>query len=344
MEPILALSAAQNAALMNLLETVESNPYLDYPRFATDVNDLSRTQKIPGFFTEACQQILTDRTTGNQQAHVIANCPIDRSIPVLGNDDPVSDKYLNKKTFVGEAFLALFAVLTESPLLAYADRFKGDFFTDVIAITRFAQQQTGYAEGEVVYHNDRSAHAVRADYISLLGMRCPTEDLVYTGFVSGKSLLEFLDARDEEILRQDFFMTPFDVVSRERTPTLESSPSHPILSDTDTVRYVDTHTTVSVDAPVEAKDALLALKNALTRVPKIRHRMQAGDLLTFANQRALHNRERIEVTDPVRARTRWLLKTYAFANEATANKYGDFWVDGVVGVVGDTAPKLSIIR
>ncbi len=339
--PVFAFSATQKADLTSTLRRITTSPYRDYSTFHQAITSLAESTQIPDYLSGICQQIRNERATSDQLAHVLTNCPIDDEIPILGNDDPVQDKYLNKKTFIGEAFLALFANLTETPLLAYADRFRGDFFTDVIAITRFAQQQTGYAEGEVVYHNDRSAHSVRADYISLLGMRCPTEDLVFTGFVAGQSLLEYLEANDQEILREKFFLTPFDVVSRERTPTLTASPNHAILTDTNSIRYVDTHTTVAVDAPTRAKDALLALKNALTRVPKIRHRMQAGDLLTFANQRALHNRERIEVTDPEKARTRWLLKTYAFADQAAAAQYSEFWVDGVTGLVGDSIPNLS---
>ena len=59
------------------------------------------------------------------------------------------------------------------------------------------------------------------------------------------------------------------------------------------------------------------------------------DLFTFANQEGLHNREHIEINDPERARTRWLLKTYAFKDRAAADRFADRWLDGVPGRVGD---------
>ena len=37
---------------------------------------------------------------------------------------------------------------------------------------------TGYSDSELFFHNDRTAHPVRADYTSLLGLRCPDDDLI----------------------------------------------------------------------------------------------------------------------------------------------------------------------
>ncbi len=98
---------------------------------------------------------------------------------------------------------------------------------------------------------------------------------------------------------------------------------------------MDTLTTVAPDAPPEAKDALIALKNVLVRTPKARHRILDRDLFTFANQDGLHSREHIEINDPARARTRWLMKTYAFRDSEAADRYADRWMDGVPGRVGD---------
>jgi hypothetical protein len=334
-QPILTFTDRQQSHLVDLLELMTTNPYTNYQGFQTEITELVAGAGVPAFLVETCHRISEERRTGVAEAHVLRNCPVDREIPLLGNDDPAQDKQNLKKTFVAEAFLALFARLTATPLLAYAARFNGAFFTDVIAINRFAGQQTGYAEGEVVFHNDRTAHPVRADFITLLGMRCPEEELVYTGFVAGRALLAQLSPEDEQTLREPLFVTPFDVLSRERTPDLDRSQVHPILSGEFDIRYLDTHTTVAQRAPVRAKDALLALKNALVRADRHRHRLLAGDVLTFANQQGLHNRERIEITDPDRARTRWLLKTYAFRDQSTSDRHKNIWVDGVPGKVGD---------
>lgn len=315
------------------LGTVEVSPYKDYPTFRRQVAEVASTRGVPDAFRQACELIAAQRADGSVLAHVLRNCPIDTDVPVLNHDDPSSDKRARKITFVGEAFLELFAQATGTPLLAYAARFGGDFFTDVIAINRYRGKQTGYSDGEVVYHNDRTAHPVRGDYITLLGMRCPPEELIYTGFVPVRELVAQLDPLTQEQLLAPHFITPLDVVSQDAGTDLDAEPVHAILAEDGSIRYLDTHTTVAPGSPMVALEALVALKDALARAPKSRHRILAGDLLTFANMRGLHNREHIEIIDPARAFDRWLLKTYAFRDQATAESYADAWVDGLPGKV-----------
>jgi hypothetical protein len=335
LDALLALTDGEQAQLTERLMSIKGNPYEDYLEFRRMVSEMIAEGGIPDRLTRATEQIRTDRAEGTAEAHVLRNCPVDEDLPVIGNEDPSAEKKRQKTTFVGEAFLELLAQLTRTPLLSYAARFGGDFFIDVVAINKYLGQQTGYGGGEVVFHNDRTAHPVRADFITLLGMRCPPGDLVYTGFVSGRLLLAELSPQTQQVLRRPYFVTPFDVVSKDANGDLDSTPAHAILSETASLRYLDTHTTAAQDAPVEAKDALLALKNALARVPKQRHRMQKGDVLTFANQHGLHNREQIEISDPERALQRWLLKTYSFADQAAADVHRDTWIDGIPGKVGD---------
>lgn len=332
MEPTYALSDEERCALQVTLAAIEGNPYKDYLFFSRSVTKV--ITGVPDFMRGVCDQIQAERQEGESDIHVLRNCPIDAEVPELDLDDPLADKYKKKLTFVAEAFLELFAQLTGTPLLAYATRFNGDFFIDVIAHNRYRGQQTGYSDGELVYHNDRTPHRIRADFIYLLGMRCPP-DLVYTSFVGGRDLLAQLSPAEQRTLRLPYFVTPFDVFSRDNNNQLTSSGTHPILENDHSFRYLDTHTTAAPGAPVAAKDALIAIKNALTRAEKKRHRMQAGDLLTFANQDGLHSRERPEVTDEERARHRWLLKTYAFRDQARAQRFTADWVDGVAGRVGD---------
>ncbi|PRY36917.1 TauD/TfdA family dioxygenase [Umezawaea tangerina] len=335
MDALLVLTGTERSQLVEGFGSIKASPYDDYPAFSEHVRDLVVDDVVPDRLLRAAGRIRADRAEGVVEAHVLRNCPVDDDLPELGNEDPSAEKKKRKTTFVGEAFLELLAQITGTPLLAYANRFGGDFFIDVVAISRYLGKQTGYNGGEVVFHNDRTAHPVRADYITLLGMRCPTEDLVYTGFVPGTRLVAELSPEVRRVLREPHFATPFDVVSRDANADLGEEVAHPILSGRSSLRYLDTHTTTAAGAPVEAKDALLALKNALTRVPKDRHRMQRGDVLTFANQHGLHNREQIEITDPGRALGRWLLKTYAFADRESADAHADAWVDGVPGKVGD---------
>jgi L-asparagine oxygenase len=326
---------ADRDTLRELLGTVGASPYRDPIGFGEEVAELTGHGALPATLTEVTARIRADRESGAASAHALRNCPIDEHVPPLDQEDPLSDKYTKKTTFIGEAFLQLFGHLVGTPLLAYGSRFNGDFFTDVIAINRYRGKQTGYSGGELAFHNDRTAHPVRADYITLLGMRCPEGDITYTGFLSGRALLSQLSDKHQHILRQPYFYTPFDVVSRDNNGNLTVSENHPIFYGESSIRYVDTHTTVAPDAPPEAKDALIALKDSLVRTERVRHRIRTGDLFTFANSDGLHCREHIEINDPDRAWTRWLLKTYAFRDRATADQYAGQWLDGVAGRVGD---------
>ncbi|MFI6067040.1 TauD/TfdA family dioxygenase [Micromonospora sp. NPDC051227] len=335
MKPMHHLSAEDSAALHSALGEVKGDPYRDRATFSRSVAALIAGGQLPTAFGEACAAIRAERESGQSLAHVIRNCPVDSDLPTLDHDDPVSDKRARKKTFIGEALLELFAQLVKTPLLAYARRFNGDFYTDVVAINRYSGKQTGFSDGELVYHNDRTAHSVRADFITLLGMVCPDEDLVYTGFVDGRTILAHLSAAEQTALRQPWFVTPFDVLSKDNNKGLIVSETHSILENEYSLRYLDTHTTVAPQCPPEAKDALLAFKNALARAEKTRHRILTGDLFSFANQDGLHNREKIDVRSPERARGRWLLKTYAFRDRAGAACHSSRWVTGVEGLVDD---------
>ncbi|MFF6806851.1 TauD/TfdA family dioxygenase [Streptomyces sp. NPDC012616] len=335
MEPIHELSGPEREQLTAVLRSVAKNPYEDHEDFSRAVGDVIARGEVPAFFADVCARVHRDRATGASDAHVLRNCPLDDDIPLLDLDDPVADKHARKKTFVGEAFLELFAQLVKTPLLSYATRFNGDFFTDVVAINRYSGMQTGFSDSELVYHNDRTAHPVRADFISLLGMHCPEGEFIYTGFVDGRDLLAHLTDEEQRQLRTAQFVTPFDVFSRDNNKKLTFSEVHPILENHHSFRYLDTCTTAAPDAPESAKDALLALKDALVRADKTRHRIRTGDLFVFANQDGLHSRDRMEINDAARARQRWLLKTYAFRDEAAAERHADRWLDGVRGRVGD---------
>lgn len=338
MEPTYVLTEEERRDLHTALAEVRENPYQDYPAFSRAIAALAGS--VPDTLSTACARIRADREAGRSEVHVLRNCPIDDDVPVLDQDDPLADKYDKKKTFVAEGFLELYARLVGTPLLAYATRFNGDFFIDVIAHNRFRGQQTGFTDGELVFHNDRTAHRVRADYINLLGMRCP-DDLVYTTFVDGRSLLAQLSTEDQKVLRQPYFITPFDVFSKAGNDRLTNSGVHAILENDHSFRYLDTHTMAAPGGPVSAKDAIIALKNAIVRADKQRHRVRTADLFTFANQDGLHNREIPEVVDPERARGRWLLKTYAFRDAASARRFAGEWVGGVEGRVGDEHPHVS---
>ena len=173
------------------------------------------------------------------------------------------------------------------------------------------------------------------DYITLLGMRCPDDDLIYTGYIDGADIVNNLEPKHIAYLREPHFYTVFDVFSRDMNKQLSTSEKHPILSNLHSIRFLDTMTCVAEEAPLEARDAFIAFKSAMTRSQCKRHRILTGDLLTFANQDGLHNREKIDILNPESAAARWLLKTYAFKDSRTAESYEAYWANNRAGCVID---------
>ncbi|MBJ6387311.1 TauD/TfdA family dioxygenase [Enterobacter cloacae] len=335
MKPFYHFSDEENKELTRFFQQIVVNPYTDYQAFKLAVAEVCYFRGVPGFFVDICTAIKNERESGVSDIHVLRNCPRDIDLPELDPENPISDKYKKKKTFIGEVLLECFSLLTDTPLLAYGSRNNGDFFTDVIAIRKYSGQLTGFSDSELVYHNDRTAHAVRADFVTLLGLRSPDEELIFTGYIDGKAILAHLTDDQQAALRQPWYRTQFDVYSRETNRRQVSSPDHAILKNHHSIRYLDTLTHVAPEAPNEAKDALIAFMQAMTKADKQRHRILQGDLLTFANQDGLHNREKIEIKDKENAARRWLLKTYAFRDRQTAEKYQEHWHNGIFGRVED---------
>jgi hypothetical protein len=334
--PYHEFTEAERARLYTAGRDLDQNPYSDHAAFAAAVAELAADETVVGRLAEVCAGIRADRGAADGgAAHVLRNCPIDDDLPELDPADPVAGKYAGKKTFVGEAFLELVGQLCRTPRMAYGSRNSGDFFTDVVAIRRFSGMQTGFSDSELVYHNDRTAHWARADYISLLGLRCPPEDIVCTSFADGRRLLALLEPEYQKILREPLFVTSFDAYSRATNTGQQVSEPHPILEADYAFRYTDTGTRVAPGAPPQAKDALIAMKEAVVLAEKQRHVIRDGDLLLFANQTGLHSREKIEVSDTDSVYRRWLLKTYAFRDEAAADRLADRWLGGVRGLIDD---------
>jgi L-asparagine oxygenase len=335
MKPILVLGSADKAALTSLLAGLTTSPYQQYPVFHAEVAALAASDQVPEAFVRACEYIRDARSRNGELAYFIRNCPLDPAIPVFDQDDPVTDKYRQKTTFIGEAFLELFAQLTGTPLLAYETRNNGDFFHDVYAHNRYSGTQTQKTDGELYFHNDRTAHPVRADYLSLLGMRCHPGNRIYTGYVDGRRILDHLSAEQQALLRQPLYWTPFDEYSRDSNRLQVNSLPHVILEEVHCFRYYDTRTKPLPDAPVEARDAVIALKDAIVKASKVHVQIEEGDLLSFPNQAGLHNRDIIEVADSEQARLRWLLKTYSFRDVFYMRRFKSSFQSGIDGFVCD---------
>lgn len=334
MKPFYTFAEEQRLNLNKVFGSINVSPYADYDAFKRQVANKIEVGDVPDFLLNLCKRIRADRIQGNL-VHVLKNCPVDADIPDLNHEDPVSDKYRLKQTFVGEAFLEAFSKLLGTPLLSYATRNRGDFFTDVVAINRMRGKRTGFTDGDLIYHNDRTCHKVRADFITLLGLRCPPSDLVYTTYVDGKDILSYLSPAHIQALSEPWYFTEVDDLTREKNSAWDRSDAHAVILKDRTIRFQDTLTKPISSAPAIATEALLEFKDAITKSPKTRHRLENGDLLVFANQHGLHNRERIEVNDPQDTAKRWLLKTYTFKDAATADVHAPSWANGVYGCVSD---------
>lgn len=339
MKPTFEFSNEEKGELFGILREIKESPYLDYFRFQKSIRRLISEQNIPKFFIKVCDKIRAERHSKKSYSHLLRNVPLDEHIPMFDQDNPVHDKYEKKKSFVGEAFLELFAQLTDSPLLAYETRNNGDFFHDVYAHKKYSQTQTQKTDGELFFHNDRTAHPVRADYLSLLGMRCSESNRIYTGYLDGRTLLDHLTESQQNTLRKPLFITPYDEYSRDSNTQQVISDRHSILENEHSFRYYDTRTTYAPDAPAEAIDALLALKNAIVKADKKRVQILTGDLFSFANQDALHNRELIEVNDPEGALKRWLLKTYSFRDRDSLQRFNNYFTREQPGLVKEPAAR-----
>ncbi|HFF1840448.1 TauD/TfdA family dioxygenase [Bacillus cereus] len=331
-----------NELSLALSNVAAISPYVNYSKFKETMIRNVQDNVIPEFFVKLCERIREDRENG-KLVHVLKNCPVDTNLPELNHDDPINDKYRLKKTFLGEAFLGTFAYFLGNPLLTYASRNNGDFFTDVVSINRFRGKNTGFTDGDLIYHNDRTSHPVRADFVTLLGARCPKNDLVYTAYIDGKDIVSHLSPEQIQTLREEWFYTEVDDLTREKDKKWDKSTAHAILKD-GTICFQDTLTKPIPDAPREAVEALLAFKDGMTKSPKERHRLEDGDLLVFANQAGLHNRERIEVNNAEDTSKRWLLKTYSFKDSTVADKYTDYWKDGIYGCAMDRLEDKSLSK
>ncbi|WP_207005670.1 TauD/TfdA family dioxygenase [Trinickia mobilis] len=334
MKPIYVFSDVESRIVKRMFEAIDVSPYADYHRFSDELRSKVSAHGMPAFLKNLSEQIAESRKDGCS-IHVLENCPVDEDLPYLGHVNPAADKKREKKSFVAESFMELISLILGNPLISYSDRNDGDFFTDVISLDRFRGGRSGFSDGDLVYHNDRASHPVRADYIALLGMRCVPDDLTYTTYVDGRDILERLSESSRAALKVSCFVTDIDDRTREKNPDRKHSEPHAILSDDCAIRFIDTLTRPNVDAPRTALEALLEFKDAISNAKKYRHRIKNGDLLIFSNQYGLHNRERIEIPEDGAHDDRWLLKTYNFSSHQVAQKHASHWVGSKFGCVSN---------
>ena len=141
--------------LVSMLESIRTNPYENYTAFSEDVRMLMDSSTVDLGDFHAVPRIFACEAAGNRKVVLLHGCPIDRTVPIFDQDDPVHDKHRVKNTFVGEALLELISQCSMMPILSYTTRNCGDFFQDVYSQNQFTGTQTQKTDSDLYWHNDR---------------------------------------------------------------------------------------------------------------------------------------------------------------------------------------------
>ncbi|WP_045498303.1 TauD/TfdA family dioxygenase [Vibrio hyugaensis] len=316
---------AKNALYSLIEREVKTNPYKNYDGFLVDVKRVA--DELPEQTSSIFKTIRNSIDNDKEQVFLIRNCPIDKDLPELGNEDPVNVKRATKKTFVGEALLALYSICCDMPILSYTTRNEGDFFQDVKAMDKYNLTQTQKTNGALNWHNDRTAHPVRADYLMLLGLRVPEQNRIETHYIDAKKVISQLPNHHIYELNRNSFYTPYDDFSRDSNANQQNSEPHSIIYEGDKLRYYDDRTNILNPSFEKSKEALENLKKVINESQVDIKEIQESDLFIFPNLKGLHARQLAEVQDFAAQSERWLLKTYNFESSRVANRYSYLYTE-----------------
>lgn len=308
-----------------ILLDIKFSPYFEYEDYWQAIKEASEI--LPNRFRDFCYESML-RDFSEHPFVVIGNSPLDIELPIFDENDPVSDKYKKKQTFVAEGFLATYAMLTGTELIAHLTVNDGDFFHDIYPKKSMHNSQSQKTLGTLKFHRDFTNHFVCPDFVNTLTLRDTPENEVYSTFAISKHVIRTMSDDDIDILNQPRFHTPFDDVSRASTLLeLGRAANHPVLLDGQGGVKVFEGRTVGGDeeASLVLKrfiDALHANKLLRTSVP--------GDAVTFSNHHVIHGREVREIRDPESLAHRWLLKTH---NVYSLGAFAEYFLDDRPGVV-----------
>ncbi|MDQ3935485.1 MAG: hypothetical protein M3340_12735 [Actinomycetota bacterium] len=305
MRPEFVFSDDERDALHEAFLSAFVSPYDDYQAFRRWIRELALVGDVVTRYAEFCDE-LAGRDFAQSPLYLVANCPIDRDLPVFDPADPVRSKYERKRTFATESFLALHAALTCTELVAHASVNGGDFFHDIYPKESMYESQSQKTLGTLRFHRDFTNHFVRPDFVSTIVLRDTPENEVFSTYVVNRDLIRSLPAAVVEVLRQERFHTPYDDISTQGGSRLGRAPDHAVVTGDAGVRLFEGRTR---GTDPEAELALDACVAALHRL-KVRYTPGPGDLVAFSNDHLLHGREVVAVRDIESMRRRWLMKTH----------------------------------
>ncbi|WP_146191642.1 hypothetical protein [Azospirillum humicireducens] len=291
--------------IISHLEEIKVNPYKHYPSFRRVVlNETISLAPIRRFI-----KFLERRNSTSNFANpfvFIRNSPIDRTLPIFSNDNPVHEKYQKKKTYVTEGFLQIYAELTGQHIISYMNVNDGDAFHDIFPSTEMAESQSQKAFGPIYFHGDLSNHFVRPDVVNIVSLRSSIQNEIYTTFVSNKEIFEILSEETKKILSEKIFLTPYgDLNSRKSKVLLGSAPKHSIITNGINICLAENRT---FSDEQRGQDALAELLKA-AHMKKKKLLMMPGDFVSIHNNLSLHGKEIGVVSDIEQQWLRWSMKT-----------------------------------
>ena len=213
--------------------------------------------------------------------------------------------------------MELFSQIRKTPIFSYETRNYGDFFQDVYPWNKFSHTNTVRSNNNVTWHNDRTAHDVRANYLYLLGINIPKDDNTVTNYIHHTDIMAKLTKQEIDLLKKRFFYTEFDDISKTYNKNHTESELHPIF-DNGTIRFYESNTKVLKSASDNVFKALDRMKKKLYEVEQVTIRIESKALLCIPNKMGLHSRK--VITKGIDSQ-RWLIKTYNFASSIEYLKY-----------------------
>jgi len=321
-------TASENEVIVNSLLSLSAQPYQFYTAFKQQIrliiSELPAMERFIQFTAE-----LRSRSSYDFPFVFVENAPIDPELPELGNDDPVQEKYLKKKTFVAEGFLQMYAELTAQHPIAYLNVNDGDVFQDIFPKESMKDTQSQKSLGPIYFHKDFPNHFVRPDFVNILSLRSHHDNEIYTTFVSNRDIIQHLSPSTLDRLRSPEFYTPYDdiTINSGKVP-LGRAPDHSILAGTHHFRFFENRT---IGLNPEAQAAVQELLN-VAHTHKKRILMKHGDFVSISNNLSLHGREVMKISNIEESRKRWSLKTVNVHSCAPHFKYfvngTDYLVNG----------------
>jgi hypothetical protein len=306
-EPDFIFSDEERNRLHDALNAIRVSPYSSYGEFNFEIAELVNRGCVPENFMEVCER----------KAHVdvfqdpyvyLKNCPVDRELPELGNERPVVEKRAQKRTYVAEGFLELYARLSGQTPIGYANVNDGDIFQDIYPIKDMYSTQSQKALEDIYFHKDLANHFVRPDWVNIVGLRASGSNQIYTCFVKNADLLNSMSDKLKSVLRAEEFYTPYDdLTTSSSNVKLGSANNHPVLGGAAwyDIRFFENRT---VGLTERAKVAVAELCKKLHELKKPILILR-GDFIGAANNECIHCKLVGALGEPAEVRRRWLMKT-----------------------------------